>query len=225
MGRILTILLLALWTLSGASLAAPSRLPAVAVPPTELPTVAVLPFDMKAKIPEGLTPGDAGVVSDYIYDALVNSGSFDVLEREHLDKLLDEQALGQSGLINVRTAAELGRMIGAQYIVCGSITGLGLRRSRDEFAGLGLSRSRVYVHVTARLIETATGRVRLAGRGSGRATNTMMHAHSRTIRIGTDEVDLEQVHKALENAADRLVNGKKGFLKRMREFLEHRDDD
>ena len=49
-----------------------------------------------------------------------------------------------------------------------------------------------------------------------------MNAPLRIIRIGTDRVDFEQVHKALEDAADSLVNGKKGFLKRMRD-RERRD--
>ena len=51
-----------------------------------------------------------------------------------------------------------------------------------------------------------------------------MNAPLRIIRIGTDKVDFEQVHKALEDAADSLVNGREGFLKRMREY-ERRGED
>ena len=158
---------------------------------------------------------DATIVSDYVYDALVNSDKFDVVEREHLKEILKEQALGHSGPVDERTAAEFGRLVGAQYIICGNITGIATRKSTGEIVGIGVSQAKVYAHVSARCIEVETGRVWLAGRGDGRATNTQMNAPLRIIRIGTDKVDFEQVHKALEDAADRLVNGKEGFLKRM----------
>jgi hypothetical protein len=87
-----------------------------------------------------------------------------------------------------------------------------------------VSQSKVFAHVAARFIEVETGRVWLAGRGDGRATNTQLNAPLRIIRIGTDKVDFEQVHKALEDAADNLVNGKEGFLKRMREHVRRNKD-
>lgn len=181
------------------------------------PVVAVIPFEVKATVPRDITLEDASIVSDYVYDALVNSDAFDVVEREHLEQVLREQVLGHSGPVDERTAADFGRLVGAQYIICGSLTGLSTRRSAGEVAGLGVTQSKVYAHVSARCIEVETGRVWLAGRGDGRATNTRMNAPLRIIRIGTDKVDFEQVHKALEDAADSLVNGKKGFLKRMRD--------
>ena len=200
----------AAWCLvSGVAAAAPVR--------SARPVVAVIPFEVKAAVSRDITLADASIVSDYVYDALVNSDAFDVVEREHLEQVLREQVLGHSGPVDERTAADFGRLVGAQYIVCGSITGLSTRKSAGEIVGLGVSQSKVYAHVSARCIKVETGRVWLAGRGDGRATNTRMNAPLRIIRIGTDKVDFEQVHKALEDAADSLVNGEKGFLKRMRD--------
>ncbi len=203
-----------LFSISGVASAAPSG----------LPTVAVIPFGVKAAVSRDITLEDATIVSDYVYDALVNSGSFDVVERERLGEILSEQALGHSGPVDERTAAEFGRMIGAKYIICGSITGLSTRKTTGEVVGLGVSKSKVFAHVAARCIEVETGRVWLAGRGDGRATNTQLNAPLRIIRIGTDKVDFEQVHKALEDAADDLVNGSEGFLKRMREYVRRSKD-
>jgi curli biogenesis system outer membrane secretion channel CsgG len=207
-------MLAAVWMFSGAALAAPL--------PAERPVVAVIPFGVKAAVSRDITLEDATIVSDYVYDALVNSDSFDVVERERLKEILSEQALGHSGPVNESTAAEFGRLIGAKYIICGSITGLSTRKTTGELVGIGVSQSKVYAHVSARCIDVETGRIWLAGRGDGRATNTQLNAPLRIIRIGTDKVDFEQVHKALEDAADSLVNGKKGFLKRMRD-RERRD--
>lgn len=196
----------------------------VSAAPSGLPTVAVIPFGVKAAVSPDITMEDATIVSDYVYDALVNSGKFDVVERERLGEVLNEQALGHSGPVDERTAAEFGRMIGAKYIICGSITGLSTRKTAGEVVGLGVSKSKVFAHVAARCIEVETGRVWLAGRGDGRATNTQLNAPLRIIRIGTDKVDFEQVHKALEDAADDLVNGGEGFLKRMREYVRRNKD-
>ncbi len=188
------------------------------------PVVAVIPFGVKAAVSHDITLEDATIVSDYVYDALVDSGVFDMVEREHLGHILSEQALGHSGPIDERTAAEFGRMVGAKYIICGNITGLSSRKSATEAVGLGVTQGKVYAHVAARCIEVETGRVWLTARGDGRATNSQLNAPLRLIRIGTDEVDFEQVHKALEDAADSLVNGKDGFLKRMRKYEKRKED-
>ena len=196
----------------------------VSAAPSAMPTVAVIPFGLKAAVSRDITLEDATIVSDYVYDALVNSGAFDVVERERLKEIMTEQVLGHSGPVDERTAAEFGRLLGAKYIICGSITGLSTRKTTGEVVGLGVSKSKVFAHVAARCIEVETGRVWLAGRGDGRATNTQLNAPLRIIRIGTDKVDFEQVHKALEDAADNLVNGKEGFLKRMREHVRRNKD-
>ena len=196
----------------------------VSAAPSTMPTVAVIQFGLKAAVSRDITLEDATIVSDYVYDALVNSGKFDVVERERLGEILSEQALGHSGPVDERTAAEFGRLVGAKYIICGSITGLSTRKTTGEVVGLGVSKSKVFAHVAARCIDVETGRVWLAARGDGRATNTQMNAPLRVIRIGTDKVDFEQVHKALEDAADDLVNGGEGFLKRLRQY-ERRNKD
>lgn len=216
MVRWLMGILAAVWMFSGIAAAAPASV--------KRPVVAVIPFTLKAAVPRDVTLEDASIVSDYVYDALVNSDEFDVVEREHLKEILNEQALGHSGPVDERTASEFGRLVGAQYIICGNITGIATRKSTGEIVGLGVSQAKVYAHVSARCIEVETGRVWLAGRGDGRATNTQMNAPLRIIRIGTDKVDFEQVHKALEDAADSLVNGKEGFLKRMSDRVRRAKD-
>ena len=96
----------------------------VSAAPSATPTVAVIPFGLKAAVSRDVTLEDATIVSDYVYDALVNSGAFDVVERDRLEEIMKEQVLGHSGPVDDRTAAEFGRLVGAKYIVCGSITGL-----------------------------------------------------------------------------------------------------
>lgn len=50
---------------------------------------------------------------------------FDVVERSLLNKVLQEQNLGMSGLIDASSAAKIGKMLGVDAIVTGTITDLG----------------------------------------------------------------------------------------------------
>ncbi|MBN2516916.1 MAG: hypothetical protein JXC33_12900 [Deltaproteobacteria bacterium] len=53
--------------------------------------------------------------------AFVQEGRFDVVERQALQKVIEEQQLGVSGLIDANTAVQLGRVIGATFIVTGAV--------------------------------------------------------------------------------------------------------
>ncbi|MBN2707773.1 MAG: hypothetical protein JXR46_01900 [Calditrichaceae bacterium] len=79
-------------------------------------SVAVLPFENKG------ASGDLGeIVLDKMITALFNEGRFKVIERSQLERVLAEQKLGASGLIDASTAAELGRGLGVDAIVLGSV--------------------------------------------------------------------------------------------------------
>ena len=67
---------------------------------------------------------------------------FEVIERQMLNKVLREHQLNLSGLIDVSSAQELGRILGVDAIASGSVTDLGNT-----------------VKVNARLISTETGKI------------------------------------------------------------------
>ncbi|TVQ17625.1 MAG: hypothetical protein EA361_02190 [Bacteroidetes bacterium] len=50
---------------------------------------------------------------------------FEVLERQLLNKVLEEQNLGMSGLIDASSAAQIGKILGVDAIVTGTITDMG----------------------------------------------------------------------------------------------------
>jgi hypothetical protein len=53
--------------------------------------------------------------------ALFNMGRFKVVERAQLEKILQEQQLGMTGVIDASTAAEIGKGIGVDAILLGSV--------------------------------------------------------------------------------------------------------
>ncbi len=60
-------------------------------------------------------------VSDGVTTRLVQSNSFDVLDRQNLQKILDEHKLTMTGIVNPDSATELGKIIGTAALVFGRI--------------------------------------------------------------------------------------------------------
>ena len=104
------------------------------------PTVAVLYFDYDGKRDE-LAVLKKGLAQMLISDLAVVE-PYQLVERERLQALLDEQKLAQSGKIDRATAARIGKLLGAQMMVMGG------------FFELGSS-----LRVDARLVDVETGRI------------------------------------------------------------------
>ena len=97
----------------------------------------LLPFDERGAIT------DAGALfQDRLIDAFVSQNRFQVVERNLLDLILQEQKLSRSQLVEESTALEIGRLAAAHSIVAGSIVA-----------------TRNGVEVVSRLIDTETSEV------------------------------------------------------------------
>jgi TolB-like protein len=101
--------------------------------------VAAVPFQGA----RGAESYSGGVLVSRLAARLLSAGAVEVVERGALDSVLSEQQLASTGLLDPATVAALGRLLGADAIVTGTI--------------IPLRNSRVEVH--ARLVHAATGRV------------------------------------------------------------------
>src|SRR5256886_16348887 len=87
------------------------------------PGVAVFPFDNGGSYGQDKDNFDAlkkGIAGLMISD-LAASAAVRVVERDELQKLLDEQNLGAAGTgrVDPQTAAKIGKLVGARYVVTG----------------------------------------------------------------------------------------------------------
>ncbi len=85
---------------------------------TDLPklTLAVLPFETIGEIK------GAGWVYDGLINELVEADRFEIVERNRLDRVLQELNLASSSLADPQQAARLGRIIAADLIMIPSVT-------------------------------------------------------------------------------------------------------
>jgi len=115
-------------------------------------------------------------MADQVVDALVNDGSFRVIERKKLDTVLAEQDFSASDRADPSAAklSKIGKVLGVRYIVAGSITkfatesrGAGVR---VKGIGLGGKKAKSSVNLTARMIDTTTGEIMLSAKGAGESS-------------------------------------------------------
>ncbi len=64
-------------------------------------------------------------IADMLSTTLANSNEVRLVERGQLNRVTDELKLGLSGLVDEKTAAEVGKLTGATYMVLGSFINLG----------------------------------------------------------------------------------------------------
>ncbi len=71
---------------------------------------------------EGVSVNDAKIVTDRVRTALVDYNLFDVVERDKLDNILEEQGQQLSGCFDDECVIEIGKMAGAKYMVAGRVS-------------------------------------------------------------------------------------------------------
>ena len=89
------------------------------------------------------------------------------MERSQLDAILAEQNLGQSGRVNPSQAAEIGRILGVQLILTGSITKFSVDTKGGGFGRFRAEYSEAESNLDVRLISTDTAEIVFAGDGEG----------------------------------------------------------
>ena len=127
-------------------------------------------------------------ITDLLVNQLVNDGTYRVIERAAIDKILNEQNFSNSDRANPATAAKIGAVLGADTIIVGDITtfgrddknygagGGGYGLGKYGIGGLGVHKSKAVVEITARMIDVNTGEIlaSVTGRGESQRSGTDM---------------------------------------------------
>ncbi len=104
-------------------------------------------------------------MADMLANELANTGAFRVVERNKLSRVLEEQDLGASGRVSSRSAAQIGKLTGAQYLVTGRVSDYSENSSGSgggiSFKGISLGgkRKKSYIAIDLRVIDANTGEI------------------------------------------------------------------
>ena len=121
-------------------------------------------------------------VCDLLVTYLVKDGTYSLIERKALDKILAEQNFSNSERANPTSAAKIGKLLGVDAILVGSITQFGndtkttgVGGAGGGLGGFGLGgfkhkESKAIVALDARLVDIDTGEILGVAEGKGESS-------------------------------------------------------
>jgi curli biogenesis system outer membrane secretion channel CsgG len=172
---------------AGLSVAALALTSSMALAQSSRPTVAVFDLDFGSVQQWWSGNWDIGKgIADLIVDELVNDGSYRIIERKALDKILAEQNFSNSDRADptAATVAQIGKALGVKYMIVGSITKFGTEDKKVGVGGggwgrggfglgkVGTSKGKATVAITVRMVDTTTGEIMASARGEGTSKRT-----------------------------------------------------
>lgn len=175
--------------------------------------IAVLPFDdgsIKKTWGEKYSLGQG--VADELVTGLLATERFRIIEREAVDKVLEEQNLGRDGVIDPQTAAKIGKILGVQYLVIGRITDFSTTDDNDILAnpnhnnpmGMRLTKTTSRVSIDARMVDATTAEILTGVTGTGKKTtiNIGLITKEGGISFGDKNFEKSDLGKAFRQAAN-----------------------
>ena len=128
-------------------------------------------------------------LADVLVKELLEGGRYSVIERRAIDQVLKEQNFSNSSRVDAKTAVAIGRLLGVQAIITGSVLQFGVeekevsvgsgtlgRVTRGVIGGGRRTNATAKVSLTARLIDTSSGEVLTAASGEGESSKASVGA-------------------------------------------------
>jgi curli biogenesis system outer membrane secretion channel CsgG len=172
-------------------------------------------------------------IRDLLVKYLVKDGTYSVIERAALDKILAEQNFSNSDRANPSSAAKIGKLLGVDAMIFGSITQFGYDNKQTKvggggggWGGFGIGgfshkKSKAIVTVDARAVDIDTAEILIVADGKGessRESTSMLGGGGNWHGFGGGAVDFgssdfqqtilgEAVKQATEQMASGLIQG------------------
>lgn len=128
--------------------------------------VGVMDFENKTAYGQNRIGGAA---ADILITELTKTGKFIVVERDKLNKIMEEQKLGATGVVDSNTAAQMGKVLGLNAIVTGAISNFGVNTTGSDYLITQSKRQSAQTTVDVRVVDAETGQVLYADSGKGEA--------------------------------------------------------
>lgn len=115
-------------------------------------------------------------ISDMLVTSLVKMGRFSVIERQQLEKVMKEQSLGLSGMIDPSQAKEVGKLAGVDYLITGKVTLFEVKKDTMKagkfLGGANIDTTKGLCQLDVRIIDVQTGEIIVAEQGKGESSKS-----------------------------------------------------
>jgi curli biogenesis system outer membrane secretion channel CsgG len=156
-------------------------------------------------------------MAEMLTTALVQTGQYRVLERQQINDVLGEQDLGASGRVDPATAAKIGKVLGAQYLVYGTVNEFEYSKGgegggvRYKGFGIGGKQARAHIGMDVRIVDAVTSEVVFSGRSTAEATRKGFNVSYSGSDFGTSMGAFRQTpmgeatRKGIEDSVQKIV--------------------
>jgi curli biogenesis system outer membrane secretion channel CsgG len=123
-------------------------------------------------------------ITDLLVKYLVQDGTYSVIERQVLDKIIAEQNFSNSDRANPNSAAKIGQLLGVDAIIVGAVTQFGNDTKNTNvggggggFGGFGIggihhSNTKAIVNIDARIVNIDTAEILGVAEGHGESSRS-----------------------------------------------------
>jgi curli biogenesis system outer membrane secretion channel CsgG len=123
-------------------------------------------------------------ITQMLVTDLVKDGTYSIIERAAMDKIMSEQNFSNSNRADPTSAAKIGKLLGVDAIIVGSITQFGNETKKTNIGGgggswggfgiggVGHSKSNANVAITARIVNIDTGEIMGVAEGQGQSSRS-----------------------------------------------------
>ena len=133
---------------------------------THVSSVAVMPFE-DAPSAYGRNSGTA--VCGFITSELAMHKKYRVVERSRLKTVLNEQDLQSTSLMSADTAADIGKLLGVQAVILGSVSQYDMDKTTVYIHVVPVVSKDYKVGATVRMIDVTTGEIIYAHSACGQS--------------------------------------------------------
>ena len=204
--------------------AAPARKPRIAILDFDystVQTVSAAVFGTNVDVGKG--------IQQMLVTDLVKDGSYSVIERAMMDKILGEQNFSNSNRADPSSAAKIGKLLGVDAIIVGNITEFGNETKKEgvgggggsgwtgALAGFHHSKSNANVALNARIVNVDTGEIMGVAEGSGTSARSSTglgggggnwNGHGGgAVDFGSSDFQNTIIGEATKQAVDKLSTG------------------
>jgi curli biogenesis system outer membrane secretion channel CsgG len=168
-------------------------------------------------------------IADLLVKNLVNDGTYSVIERKQLDKILAEQNFSNSNRADPASAARIGKILGLDAIIVGSITEFGNETKNRNIGGgggnwggfgvggFGHKETKANVQLDARLVDIDTAEILGVAEGKGeskRSSTSLLGGGGNwhgwgggAVDFGSSDFQQTILGEAVKAATDQMTAG------------------
>jgi curli biogenesis system outer membrane secretion channel CsgG len=150
--------------------------------------------------------------ADVFVTELMESGQFSLIEREKVDAILMEQDFGATGRVTPQTAAKIGKMLGVDLILTGSVSEFSVSGTGGGIKGIRVGVQTGKVVLQSRLVNTTTGEILVAAEAENKKNLVDARYKSANFKQKFDRgLAHDVMHPAVEKMVAKIVKKTQGM--------------